>query len=171
MVTGVSRGVMTRCWTRIMSRCSRLSFAGSRNGNATRWTMKMAATAPRATQGVDPLAPPFFTMASTSRPKVTVAPMVAAALKMLARKMAITPPRSARQAIRTRAGTGRRARAARNPRGPGASMMRFFRGGGPSVLPPGAGGETVSRKSLKREKKSRLASGTKPERQAGSEAA
>ncbi len=56
----------------------------------------------------------------------TVAPIVAAASKMLARKMAATPPRSACQASRSRAGTGRRASAARTPRGRGASIGGEF---------------------------------------------
>src|SRR5207237_4317620 len=102
------------------------STAGPRKGKATRWTRKMAATAPRAPHGAELPAVPVLTTESTRRPMATVAPMVAAASKMLARKMAATPPRSACQAKRTSAGTGRRARAARTPRGRGASINGQF---------------------------------------------
>src|SRR5581483_11212041 len=126
MVTGRSSGAMTRCWTRIVRRNSRLSIAGPRNGKATRWTRKMAAMAPSVTQGVEPLVPPLRMMVLTSRPMARVAPMVAAASKMLARKMAATPPRSACQASLRSAGTGRRANAARGPRGRGVSINAQF---------------------------------------------
>src|SRR5581483_9561173 len=126
MVTGRSSGPMTRCWTRIVSRYSRLSTAGPRNGKATRWTRKMPAMAPRVSQGVEPAAPPWRMMALTSRPMARVAPIVAAASKMLARKMARTPLRSACQASLSSAGTGRRAKAARGPRGRGVSINGQF---------------------------------------------
>src|SRR5688572_3808745 len=126
IVTGRSSGVMTRCCTRMVSRCSRLSMAGSRNGKATRWMKRMAATAPSAIQGVEPETSPFWMMASTRMPMVITLPMVAAALKTAPNMMAATPPRSARQAIRTRAGTGLRAKPARTPRGRGASIGGSF---------------------------------------------